>query len=146
MIHIEDEIALRSSGMDVHVADAEKQAVKTLVETQKALANAMLEKNEAVEDRAHLFEMLGVLKEKYLTLMDEKVLQSEDLVAKEDDLMVSFSLFSFGCSVPFSFRCFVASLLRCFVASLLLDAFTAWSISPIHSIHNTFFNHRPHSL
>ena len=54
-----------------------------LMQTQ--LAQLVVEKSEALEDRNRVFELAELLKEKYTTLMTEKIVQSEELASAEED-------------------------------------------------------------
>ena len=56
-----------------------------MIEVQKDLANAILERQEAIDDRARLFEMTDLLKTKYTTLMAEKLEQSKRLKEADAD-------------------------------------------------------------
>lgn len=65
--------------------EQERTLEKQLIELQKDLATAMIEKNEAVEDRERLFEMVELLKAKYATVMEEKSKQSADFASALED-------------------------------------------------------------
>ena len=49
---------------------------------------AVIAKNEAVDDRARIYEMSELLKAKYATIMDDKVSQSESLAVLEEEKMI----------------------------------------------------------
>lgn len=56
-----------------------------IMQLQKDMATALLERNTAKEDRARIFEMMELLKAKYNTVASEKAAQSQQLIQLEED-------------------------------------------------------------
>lgn len=66
---------------------------KLMTELQRDLAEAQLDRNLSQEDRQRLYEMLELLKAKYKSLLQEKALQSQELIkAEEDKLSIARAL------------------------------------------------------
>jgi len=84
VLQVEDALMSKNVANKTEI-DEERAVEKQVIELQKNLAEALVEKNQAFEDREHLFEMVELLKAKYTTLMDEKLQQSKQLAALEED-------------------------------------------------------------
>eukprot|EP01038_Epipyxis_sp_PR26KG_P004274 gene4274-6053_t len=84
VLQMQDENAMKEA-LRKESYESEHSAEKLLIEVQKTLATAVIDRSEAIEDRARLYEMTELLKLKYNTLMDEKLKSSQDLLHLEDD-------------------------------------------------------------
>ena len=84
LMHMQDEMNSQLHLHEEH-SEQEKSSAKLIEKIQKELAQAITDKNAAIEDRTRIFEMTELLKAKYNTVMEEKLKQSEQLAQVEED-------------------------------------------------------------
>eukprot|EP00602_Paraphysomonas_sp_CaronLab_P008587 CAMPEP_0185034294 /NCGR_PEP_ID=MMETSP1103-20130426/24034_1 /TAXON_ID=36769 /ORGANISM="Paraphysomonas bandaiensis, Strain Caron Lab Isolate" /LENGTH=1149 /DNA_ID=CAMNT_0027570895 /DNA_START=22 /DNA_END=3471 /DNA_ORIENTATION=+ len=96
ILNMEDEVA--TAKLDIPMDDKNKEremedilAARTksiedrMAELQKDLAQAIIERTEAKEDTAKVYEMLEIMKAKYTTLIEERKEQNEELLKVETE-------------------------------------------------------------
>jgi len=85
ILQLEDEI---DNGAPIGASASPAVITEKLVNNLQAeLAKATLDRNTALQDTARLYEMMELLKAKYKTLMEQKNLQSTELIKSEEEKM-----------------------------------------------------------
>ena len=75
------------------IGEKEEFTTEKILQIQRDLAVAIMERNVAKEDGARLFEMMELIKAKYSTIVKEKGAQSQELIkAEEDKLSIARAL------------------------------------------------------
>lgn len=57
-----------------------KSNERRIIDLQREVAQLLLEKNTAVDDRNKIYDVLELLKTKYNTVLNEKIAQNEELM------------------------------------------------------------------
>ncbi len=76
ILQLQDEILNRSPEGQIPPEVSEKK----IQEMQRDMAQLMLDKNTAEEDRNRIFEMMELLKAKYKTILEEKAALNQELI------------------------------------------------------------------
>lgn len=86
LVYSQQEILHNHQSIDEQ--SSQTQQLQQMIQTlQKELAQTILDKETAIEDRMKVIELLELLKKKYQTILDEKLKQSEILAKKEEEII-----------------------------------------------------------
>ena len=80
VLQLQDEILNGGPIGEASSSSSEVVSEKKVQEMQRDLAQLMLDKNAAEEDRNRIFEMMELLKAKYKSILDEKVTLNQELI------------------------------------------------------------------